>query len=300
MQPLTPRFDAARDWTLAEAVALLDDVAAVSSAPLRTALEEAEGLTFKPGAPLPTELANAPWGEPQPCGLRIAWLLEPRAAAHRLGTSLKARILIHNAGKEVVVFRTRSWHQVEHTARDAKGAEIRVEGIDWTTLGRLVPFRLWPGEYVEANGPGIGVGPMGNSEHWRNARVGSWIEAKAGDDVTVTTGPVPLSDWNEEPPLKGQPQWWLDLITARLAREVPMPAGADERSHLAYRAGMDFFGTPLSANEIAAFVSDREPNALDSLAKRLAKHPGVKPFSGSLRSGPTKFRVLPPDSSAVK
>jgi hypothetical protein len=62
---------------------------------------------------------------------------------------------------------------------------------------------------------------------------------------------------------------------------------------------MDSFGTLLSANEIAAFVCDREPNALDSLAKRLAKRPGLKPFSGSLTSGPTKSRVLPADPGAA-
>jgi hypothetical protein len=300
MEPLVPRFDASHDWSMADAVALLDDIAAVSSGPLYTALDEAEGLTLKPGAPLPPELANAPWGEAQPNGLRMAWLLEPRAAEHRLGTPLKSRILFHNAGKYPVVFRTRTWHQGEHTARDAKGVDINVRSVSWLTRGRLVPFRLWPGEYVEVNAPGIGVGPMGNSEDWQNRSVGSWIAAKAGDDVTVTTAAVPLSDWNEKPPLDGEPRWWLDLITARLARELPLPADADERSHLVYRAGMDFFGTPLSEEEIAAFVSDREPNALDALAKRLAKRPDFTPFTGSLTSGTTKLRVLPADPDAAK
>ena len=54
-------------------------------------------------------------------GLRMAWLLEPRAAEHRLNTPLKGRILIHNAGKEPVVFRTRTWHQVGHKATRCEG-----------------------------------------------------------------------------------------------------------------------------------------------------------------------------------
>ena len=269
-------------------------------------MKEAEGVTLKPGAPLPKDLANAPWGETLPSGLRLAWLLEPRAAEHRLGTPLKSRILFHNAGKDIVVFRTRSWHQGGHTARDAKGVEIKVESLDYLTRGQLTPFRLWPGEYVEVNAPGIGVGPMGNSEDWRNLSIGSWIEAKAGDDVTVTTGPVPANDWNEKPPANGEPGWWLDLITARLNHELPLPADAGDRSHLVYRAAMDLFGNPLAADEIAAFVSDREANALDSLAKRLAKRGpvgsgmGLTPFNGLLTSGPTKFRVLPADPDAAK
>ena len=304
MEPLVPRFDAARDWTLAQAVALLDDIAAVSSAPLSTALDEAQGVTLKPGSPLPKELANAPWGQPLPNGLRMAWLLEPRAAEHRLGTPLKSRILLHNSGNNIVVFRARTWHQGVYKARDAQGADINVEAVTMFTRPPLVPFRLWPGEFVELNAPGIGVGPMGKSDDWQNISVGSWIEAKAGDDVTVTTGPVPLSDWNEEPP-KGEPRWWLDLITARLARELPLPADAAERAHLVYRAGMDLFGTPLSAQEIAAFVSDAAPTALDSLAKRLSQHADFKPYGftryvGSLTSAPTKFRVLPPDPDDAK
>jgi hypothetical protein len=63
---------------------------------------------------------------------------------------------------------------------------------------------------------------------------------------------------------------------------------------------MDFFGTPLSTEEIAAFVSDHEPTALDSLAKRLAHRPGITPFSGLLTSGTTRFRVLPADPDAAK
>ena len=81
MAPLVPRFDAARDWTPAEAVALLDDIAAITTIPLETTMEEAMDRTIKTGAPLPRELANAPWGEAQPNGLRMAWLLEPQRGA---------------------------------------------------------------------------------------------------------------------------------------------------------------------------------------------------------------------------
>lgn len=305
MALLVPRFDAgraaSRDWTPAEVVPLLDAVAAVTPVPLDTTMNEIAARTFKTGAPLPRELANAPWGEALPNGLRMAWLLEPRAAEHRLNTPLKSRILIHNAGKVAVVFRTRAWHQGSHKATDANGADIKVESVFWTTIGRLTAFRLAPGEFAELNATGIGVGANKNSEDWQNTRVGSWIEAKAGDEVTVTTGAVPLYDWNEDTTvLDGEPRWWLDFITARLQRTLPIPADKDERERLLDRAVRDLFGTAPTAEEIAAFVADRESTALDSLAKRLFHRPDLLAWAGPLTSAPTKFRVLAADPDAAK
>ena len=64
-----------------------------------------------------------------------------------------------------------------------------------------------------------------------------------------------------------------------------------------YRAGLRIFGTPLAADEIAAFVKmTAGPDPIDALAKRLSHRPGTVPFSGSLKSGPTTFRVLLPSS----
>jgi beta-lactamase regulating signal transducer with metallopeptidase domain len=300
LSKMLPRFDAARDWTGREAIDLLDELAAVQATPLSMATDREFERTIQTGTPLPPELAAAPWGETLPNGLRMAWLLEPRGTEHRLNTPLKGRILIHNAGKATVVFRTRMWHQLGHRATDAKGAEIKLESVSWLTRGRFVPFRLGPGEFVELNTPGIGVGRNTNADDWQNVRVGSWIEAKAGDEVTLTTSPLPLFDWNEKPQTDGSNRWWLDFITARLARERPLPADAAERKRLLYHVAMDLFGTPLDAEVTEAFVADRGPDALESLAKRLANRPGVTPYAGSLTSGPTKFRVLPADPDAAK
>ena len=96
-------------------------------------------MTLKPA------LENAPWGEALPNGLRVACLLEPRVAEHRLGTPLKMRLLVHNAGQEPVVIRTRTWHHIEPTARDAKGAEIKMESVTRYTRPPLVACRLVPG-----------------------------------------------------------------------------------------------------------------------------------------------------------
>ena len=301
MAPLVPRLDAARDRSPAEVIALLDDIAAVTPTPLRTTLDEAAGRTIRTGSPLPPELLNAPWGEAQPNGLRLAWLLEPRAAEHRLGTPLKSRILFHNSGKDAVVFRTRTWHQsAGHKARDARGGEIKVDSTHWTTRAPLVPFRLASGEFVEVTGAGIGVGSNKDEEDWQGTRVGSWVEAKEGDEVTFIPDAVPLRDWNEGTKLLGEPRWWLDFIAERLNRELPLPASVAERTHLLGRVMRELFGAAPSAEEAAAFTSVASPASLDSFARRLAHRPGLTPFTGAFTSGVTSFRVLPADPDAAR
>jgi hypothetical protein len=298
---MLPRFDASRDWNAQDAVALLDELAALQTTPISMALvHENEGI-IRTGATLPRELANAPWGEALPNGLRLAWLLEPRAAEYRLGTPLKSRILIHNSGKIDVVFRTRTWHQSGgHKARDAKGANIAIETTDWTTIGRLTTFRLAPGEFVDLNAAGIGVGKNKNDEDWQNTRVGSWLDVKAGDDVTFTPDAVPLSDWNEDQSALGEPRWWLDHIKARLSRHLPFPADADARLRLLHCVAIEALGTSASKKMNDAFVADRTPDALDSAAKSLFHYPGLHAWAGPLTSGPTRFRVLPADPDAAK
>ncbi len=217
-----------------------------------------------------------------------------------LGTALRLRILFHNSGQNTVVFRTRTWHQSgHHQARDGKGVDITIRSTQWTTTGRLVPFRLQPGEFVEVTGAGIGLGANRNDDDWQETRVGSWIEAKEGDDVTFAPDSVSLSDGNEPPPRDGEPGWWLDFVSAQLALDLPLPADPEERTLLLYRAGLELFGMVLTAEEHAAFVPDRQPNALDLLAKRLATSVRCSPFTGTLKSGPTEFRVLPVDPDAA-
>jgi hypothetical protein len=228
--------------------------------------------------------------------LRLAWLLEPHATEHRLGRQLLARVLIYNSGKEPVVFRTRTWHQLACQAHDAQGGEINVDSIRWLMRAPLVTFRLAPGEYVELSTPGIGIGRAGAPEDWQRTRVASWIEAKEGDMVTVTTAPLPLFDSGAtSAAANGQPRWWLDWIKARLSRHLPFPADAEARKLVLYRIAMELFGTPLSKEINEAFVADTTPDALDSLADRLFRRPGQVVFDGALTSAPTTFRVLPPD-----
>jgi hypothetical protein len=199
----------------------------------------------------------------------------------------------------MVVFRTSTWLEGNHKATDARGADIKVASLPSTTTGRLVTFQLAPGDFVEVNGAGLGVGARVDADDQQNTGVGSWVEAKEGDDVTVTTAPVSLFDGNDNVQTRGESRWWLDFIAMRLSRRLPIPAGAAERERLLYRIAIEFFRTPLEEAENTAFVADREPTALDSVAQRLARRADITVFSGSLQSAPTRFRVLAADSGAA-
>lgn len=294
---LLKRIDMSRDWTQAEAVALLDDVSAIY-APLPSWAEGESrfrlGGAVQAGKPLPAELKSAPWGEAQPNGLRVAWLLDPNAEQHRLGTPLKSRILFHNAGKNVVLFRALTWNQSgAHKARDAKGAEINIIASEWTTIPRIVACRLAADEFLEVTAAGIGVGTHKDVENRREIRVGAWVEAKVGDEVTFTPAPVSATGNFTDERAKGEPGWWLDFIKDRLSLDSPLPADAAERGRLLNRAVRDLYGTAPTPEESAAFVADRTPDAFDALAKRLAERTGTSSFTGKLQSGETKFRVVP-------
>ena len=132
LEKMLPRFDASHDWSGQDAVALFDELAAMQDSPISMAHHHDNMGIIQTGTPLPPHLADAPWGEALANGLRLAYLLEPRAAEHPLNTPLKGRILIHNAGKEPVVFRAWSWHQAGHKATDANGADINIVSTEYT------------------------------------------------------------------------------------------------------------------------------------------------------------------------
>jgi hypothetical protein len=332
MEPLLPRLDGSRDWQPAEASALLDDIAAVSDAPLSVSLEEIAGGTINHGLALPKDLEAAPWGESLSNGLRTAFIIGPGVASRlryvdhvgnvvtqgaaspgkdsargasgseiALGTPLGCRILIHNAGKEPVVFRTRTWHHIEPTAKDGMGAEIGMESVTRLTRAPLFTWRLEPGRYIEIASPGFGLGKSGFHD-FKSANIASWIDAKAGDEVTLTPGHLPLFDWNQSPAADGEPRWWLDFILARLSLTAPLPADAVERSALLRKVMADMFRQDVrpTDEEIAAFVNDRSPQALNDLAQRLFHRPGLRAWAGPLQSGPTNFRATAAVSGGSK
>jgi beta-lactamase regulating signal transducer with metallopeptidase domain len=304
LNEILPRLDATHDWKPGDAIALLNEVAAVQDSPLQTAAEKLTAATISQGKALPENFANVAWGETQPNGLRAAWVLEPDAAEHRMGTALKARLLVQNTGKLPVMARVPTWHQGGVSARNAEGAEVQVSGIDWTTIARLVPVLLGPGHFIEINAPGVGLGQDAGRGPWAGPRVGSHVLAKDGTELTLTHGSLALDGsgvgMREDAPHLIGPGWWQAHIKARLARELPLPASGAKRTHLLDHAVRELFATTPTADEINAFATDPTDGAFDALVQRLAARADVVEFSGSLPTAPVKFRVLAADANDEK
>ncbi|MFO1046102.1 MAG: M56 family metallopeptidase [Planctomycetaceae bacterium] len=310
---LLKRIDVSRDWSRNEAVKLLDEVTGIYPS-LPEWVEDEPRFTLGgdvvSGKALPDDLKEAPWGEAQPNGLRTAWLLEPRGTEHRLNTGLKSRVLFHNSGRNPVLFQALTWNQSgEHKAHDSQGNSININSTYWTTIPRSFVCHLAPGEFIEVIGAGIAVGPNKDDEDWRDARsevrVGSWIEAKAGDEVTFTPDAVHCvgrdSARQDDDVSPSTPNfWWLKFIKDRLSFHAPLPADVNERGKLLEQVVRDLFGNAPTNEELMTFKNDTSPVAIDSLAKRLSERAGFEAFSGSLNSGPTKFKVLPVDPDAAK
>ena len=312
-EALLARFDVTGDWTPPDTIALLDDIAAISSIPLNNALDAAAESIIHTGEPLPAELASAAWGQPAPDGLRVAWLLEPRAPEYPLGTSLKSRILLHNSGQKAVIFLVPSWQQSSsHTAHDAHGAALNVSSTYWTTMARKVLYRLAPGEYCETPAPGLGVGARTEDEDWANVRVGAWIDAKQGDEVRFAPGAVEVrcspsvigTRMMDGQPVNVDPKdaadLWGRIIAERVARELPLPTAAAERERIIRRVTLDLFGEPPTPEEVAAFVADEATTAQAAFEQRLRQRPGLAPFTGTLPPGEIQFRVLAAVPDAAK
>jgi hypothetical protein len=301
---LQKRIDVSHDWSPADAIILLDDLTAVyPSLPDWAGSSGRRGVgPILAGSPLPAEFANVAWGESAANGLRAASLLEPAAEQYPLGANLKARILFHNSGKRTIVFRTPDWHQFpNHQARDAKGAPINVGAANWTRLASLVTIRLAPGEFAEVETTSIVIGPRDQADgNWTGLRLGAWILAKAGDEVTFQPAAVTASeDPYTAPAERRKPvRMWFDIVHERIDREMPLPAAAADREKLIRRVTVDLLGVRPTQAEIDAFVADDSPHALSALVNSFL--PRVAPFSGVLPVQEIKFRVTPADTDAAK
>ena len=302
LNEILPRLDATRDWKAPDAIALLDEVAAVQDSPLSMASWKMK--TIRTGDALPEKFANVAWGEEQPNGLRAAWVLEPGAAEHRIGAALNARLLVWNPGAVAVVLQVPTFHQGGVKATDSRGKDVEVSAVAFLTLAESVPVRLGPGEYIEINTPGVGIGERAGREPWAGPRVATNVLVKPGDNITLTHSLVPLDGsevgMSEDDPHVVGGGWWLAHIKARLSRELPLPADAAERSRLLDRAVRELFATAPTAEETAVFVADQTPDALKALARRLSERADAVEFAGALPTAPVKFRVLAADSAADK
>ena len=192
-----------------------------------------------PGKPLPDEGSpEAPWGKPAANGLRMAWLLEPRARTQALDSVRRSRVLFHNAGKKPVCFATENWIQSGgHNATDANGNEISGLVVRSMVDTLRMVYRLAPGEYAEVAGLGVGVGKHETASEQSIYKVGCWIEARLNDEVTFTPANVLVSfqTWQNNEGRKDSTTVWREMIAARVAQESPMPAAAADREQLLRR-----------------------------------------------------------------
>jgi hypothetical protein len=297
MQPLLTRFDRKGDWKQREMEELFNDIAEVSTIPLQRTMNAIRENTLQRGLPIPASMNDLHWGETMPGGLRMAWVLEPRAEKYHRSSTLKSRVILHNSADKPVMFVTRSFHQPQHKAVTADGSTVPIESTFWTTIGHPEPFRLYPGEYCEVSAPGIGIGPQNKElEDWSNIRAGSWILADAVDDIIFRPGGILLTgDHNENV----DPDWWLKFITDRIRRETPLPADSKEREVILFRVISDLFGNSPTPEEAAGFLADNSPQAVENLAKVLSGRTWHTSVAGPIKSGEIKIHVLPEDSEAA-
>ena len=144
---------------------------------------------------------------------------------------LKARVLFHNAGKAPVVFRTETWHQVDaHTARDAKGAEIKVTSTFFTGITPMAIYRLLPGEYCEVGGHGIAIGAGKYEEEHSTGSVGAVIEAKIGDEVSLShtvDAAMSIQITRPDDP-KAPAELWKKIVADRVGGHLYCPPGIQQ------------------------------------------------------------------------
>jgi hypothetical protein len=301
---LLPSYDVSHDWEPAEVIALLDKTADLHTAPLGWAdlpLEFGDMHWVKSGSPLPESLSKVAWGAPAENGLRVAWVLEPPAESYAIGTVLKSRVLIHNNGLRPIFFLTETWHQTdEHQARDADGQEIKVGSTWYSGITPMATFRLNPGDYVEINGHGIGIGAGEYREERSTGSVGAWIEAKVDDKVHFTTTVrFDQQGWTRPDDPQDPEELRKINIAERVALESPLPGSAADRKQLITRVTNEIFGEDPTDAEVNDFLNDASPEALTNLTVQLQKREYLPLFQGTLATGETIFNVLPVDPDAA-
>ncbi|MFO0978780.1 MAG: M56 family metallopeptidase [Planctomycetaceae bacterium] len=297
MRPLLTRFENKGDWKQEDIAKLFDDIAEVSTIPLERTMNAIRENSLQRGLPIPASMDNLNWGEALPGGLRMAWMLEPRAEEYHRSSALKSRVILHNSGDKPVMFVTRSFHQPEHKAATTEGTTVPVTSTFWTTIGRPEPYRLHPGEYCEVHAPGIGIGPENKElEDWSNVRAGTWILADEDEEIVFQPGEILLTGDHNENVDEG---WWLKFITERIRRETPLPVDSKEREVILFRVISDLFGNSPTPEEAAGFLADNSPQAVENLANVLSKRTWHTSVAGPISSGEIKFRVLPEDPEAA-
>lgn len=230
-------------------------------------------------------MSNLNWGETMPGGLRMAWVVEPRAEKYHRSSALNASDTAQ-LGDKPVMFVTRSFHQPEHKAATTGGTTVPVTSSFWTTIGRPEPYRLHPGEYCEVSAPGIGTRLQNKElEDWSNVRAGSWILADEGDEIIFRPGEILLTGDHAEDP--------LGLVAEICHGTHPLcdtAAGGLQRTRGdSVSSDLGSVWNSPTPEEAAGFLADNSPQAVENLAKVLSGGPGTRPSPGRSKAEKSKF-----------
>ncbi len=126
---LLPRFDASRDWTPAEAVSLLNDVAYYSTGPIEAILAQPSDALWKTKTRfeiMPVQIVN--WSEAKD-GLRIG--MRVAEGEWRVGGKVRIELWLHNAGAKDVSFNAnpgRADVGLMVAAQDSEGGDHWADG----------------------------------------------------------------------------------------------------------------------------------------------------------------------------
>jgi hypothetical protein len=312
MKSIRSKLDANRDWSEKELVALLDQIADLSTAPiawaeLKTNLREMHRVERE--APLPDAWKNAAWGVPAENGLRAAWVLETQPKEVHVGDVLKSRVLFVNGGTKTVYLQTDTWRQHDaHEAPDIEGRPIKIEQLRFTGLTPTKTVCLRPGEFSEVAGHGIGIGALAFDEQIGQGQVGAIIHAKPGDTIRFSTSMCFVGEmWGQGKEPSDSAVRFRNKIADRVALQLPIPpaseSNAEERRHLLVQVTQELFGEPPTVEEMNAFLNDASAHPEESLIDRLATRREPELFEGVLKTGVQTLRVLPPfpnDVTAVR
>ena len=163
----------------------------------------------------------------------------------------------------------------------------------------MATFRLKPGDYIEIQGHGIGVGAGEYREERSTGSVGAWIETKVGDEVHFTTiVRFDLKGWTRPDAPQDPVALRKVNIAERVALESPLPTSAADRKQLITRVSNEIFGEDPTDAEVNDFLNDASSEALTNLTVQLQKREYLPLFQGTLATGETIFKVLPVDPEA--
>src|SRR5690606_28362666 len=98
----------------------------------------------------------------------------------------------------------------------------------------------------------------------------------------IAEGAAYQEHWSFVPPTRPEPpqaapSWCRNpidrFVLARLEAEGLSPSPEADRRTLIRRLSLDLLGLPPSAEEVEAFVADRDPKAYENLVERLLRSP---------------------------